>query len=206
MAKIIVVLGKPGSGKSTQSKRLAELSTAELNIGHVSAGECIRAIRMGGVESKYEPDQINHPDMKEDEKHRVVNDIMFEFISREGSESLILVDGYPRYEGGLNPFLDSLRAGGHELLGCINMEIDLQTCISRLTERGNRSGERITVSQENIAMRYQEHESEVSRTVGAFREFTRVVDINAAENRERVWELFYRSAGELYSQSSFENK
>ncbi len=199
MAKIIVVHGKPGSGKSTQSKRLADLSTSELKIAHVSAGESIRAIRTGEVESKYRPDQINHPDMQEAEKHRVVNDIMFEFINRESAEAVVLVDGYPRYEGGVQPFLDALEEGNHELLGCINMEIDLQTCISRLTERGNRSGERITVTHENIARRYQEHESEVTSTVDTFREFTAVKDINAAENREQVWESFHLAASELYN-------
>lgn len=107
MAKIIVVHGEPGSGKSTQSKRLADLSTPELKIAHISAGESIRAIRTGEVESKYTPNQINHPDMDEDVKHKVVNDIMFEFINREGAETVVLVDGYPRYEGGVLIYVSS---------------------------------------------------------------------------------------------------
>jgi len=198
MAKIIVVHGKPGSGKTTQSKRLASLSTPELRIVHVSAGETIRAIRTGGLASRYTPNRINHPDMDESEKHRVVNDIMFEHVDREGAGAVVLVDGYPRYEGGLRLFLGALADGNHTLLGCINMEIDLQTCIFRVTERGSRRGERITVSYENIAERYRAHESEVGKTVDVFRYLTVVKDINAAGDTEQVWELFRTAASELF--------
>lgn len=191
MAEIIVVHGTPGAGKSTHSERLANYSVNERSVFHISAGNRLRDIRTGIVESAY-GDVINSPDAPSMLDHKIVNGVIFEFVLQCPENSVMLVDGYPRFPDATGVFLEAIKEGNHTLLGCINLNISLETSIERLSGRGVRSGERIKggSSVEFVEKRYADHLKYTNEAVHALGEAATVININAELDLNTVWEAY----------------
>lgn len=190
MAEIIVVHGPPYSGKSTQSKKLTEYSIGGRSIHHVSSGNLLRAIRTGEIESAFGHIVNGHKDAGRVDD-RVVNGIMFEFISKCPADSIVLVDGYPRFKDAVGLFIDEINNSGHTLLGCINVDISLDTSLARFPERGTRKGERfVEVNDEVVRKRYSEHEDYTQEAIAELGKKTRIVSIDGNQPVDAVWESF----------------
>jgi len=191
MAEIIVVHGTPGAGKSTHSERLANYSINERPVFHISAGNRLRDIRIGVVESAYSS-VINSPDAPSLLDHRVVNGVIFEFVSQCPENSIVLVDGYPRFSDATGVFLETIKEGNHTLLGCINLNISLETSTERLSGRGMRSGERIKggSSAEFAEKRYADHLKYTNEAVQTLGEVARVINVDAESDLNTVWEAY----------------
>ncbi|XVH32050.1 adenylate kinase [Haloferacaceae archaeon DSL9] len=86
MSKRILLLGAPGAGKGTQSKRLAEA----YDIEHVTTGDALRANK--DVETEYGTPR-EYMDAGELVPDEVVNEIVEEALS---SADGYVLDGYPR--------------------------------------------------------------------------------------------------------------
>ena len=197
MANIIVVHGFPGSGKTTQSKRLLKLSTENCPIYHISAGERLRAIRTGEFQSRY-GDQVNKPDAPKMLDHNLVNAIMFEYVSSCPPESVVLVDGFPRFKDAVEPFISAIQEGDHNFLGSLHLEISLETSRSRLEGRGIRRGERfLEITEDVVEKRFWEHTIYTQEAVAALAELAPVVNVDANSREEEVWESFSEAIGEL---------
>jgi len=199
MAEIIVVHGPPYSGKSTQSKRLTEYSIGGRSIHHVSSGNLLRAIRTGEIQSVFGHIVNVHKDAGRVDD-RVVNGIMFEFISKCPDDSIILVDGYPRFKDAVGLFVDEVNNSGHTLLGCINVDISLNTSLARFPERGTRKGERLVeVNDEVVRKRYLEHEDYTQEAIAELGKKTRIINIDGNQPIDAVWESFNEAFVQLVS-------
>lgn len=122
MAEIIVVHGPPGSGKTIHSERLTQFSFSDHPIFHISAGNRLREIRTRSVDSRFSA-EVNDPNAHALLDHRIVNGIIFEYISDCPADSIVLVDGYPRFADAIDVFMKAVKEGSHTLLGCINLNI-----------------------------------------------------------------------------------
>ena len=196
MAKIVVIHGTPGAGKTTHSERLVKLSRADYPVFHISAGNRLRDIRTGVIQSTFGL-EINNPSAPALLDHRIVNGVIFEYIEQHTRNSIVLVDGYPRFVDAIEPFIEAIKTGGHELLGCLNLSISLETCMARLSGRGVRRGERIGVDIDSVERRYFEHSTYTIEAVKALKEITRVIDIDAESHQEIVWESYLLAFQEL---------
>ena len=199
MADIIVILGPPGSGKTDHSKRLSQLSQDYSPIYHVSVGDRIRDIRTGKVNSAFSNVEINDSAVPEHIKHLGVDSIVFEYISGCPSNSIVLVDGYPKFPEAVGVFLKSIEENKHSLLGCVNLSISSETSLSRVTRRGVRMGERITGDfsggfANDRYSQYTEHTLGVIKTLG---EIAPVITIDAESNINTVWESYCNAINEL---------
>ncbi len=192
-----MVHGAPGAGKTTQSKKLSTYLIEGRQIGHISAGERLRAIRNGEFQSKYGI-EVNNPNAPDPLDHQLVNKIIFESIALCPPDSIVLVDGYPCFIEAVEPFLEALRKGNHLFLGCLNLQISQETSIIRLSARGARRGERIVGINENAAeRRYREHMRYTPKTIEKLGETAPIVNINAELGREEVWQSFSDAFGKL---------
>ncbi|MFC6824487.1 adenylate kinase [Halopelagius fulvigenes] len=91
MGKHILLLGAPGAGKGTQSKRLAE----EFGLEHVTTGDALRANKdmdISDMDTEYDTPR-EYMDAGELVPDEVVNEIVKEALSNADG---YVLDGYPR--------------------------------------------------------------------------------------------------------------
>lgn len=189
MAEIIVVHGPPGSGKSIHSERLTRFSFNDRPIFHISAGNRMRAIRTRTVDSRFSA-EVNDPNAPALLDHGLVNGIIFEYISDCPVDSIVLVDGYPRFADTIDVFMEAIKEGNHALLGCINLNISLEISMSRLPGRGARRGERIGISKDSVEKRFADHLTYTTEAINALGEITSLINIDAEPAIDIVWESF----------------
>ena len=125
----MMLLGAPGAGKGTQAVRLAEI----LGIPHISTGDIFRANIKNGTElGKLAESYISKGLLVPDEVTvRIVEDRLLQDDCNEG----VILDGFPRTIAQaemLDAFLEGI---GRRLDVVINIEIDEQEIIQRLSQR-----------------------------------------------------------------------
>ncbi len=125
----IILLGPPGAGKGTQ----AELIIERYSIPHISTGDIFRAaIKEGtplGIEAK------RYMDSGQLVPDEVVIGIVKERLAKDDCRKGFLLDGFPR----TIPQADSLAAylsqTSRHITAVLNIEVDSQIIIKRLTGR-----------------------------------------------------------------------
>ncbi len=125
----IVLLGAPGSGKGTQSKRLE----ADRNIPQISTGDMLRAAVAAGTRFGRQAGEIM------DAGQLVSDDIMLGIISErlaepDAQEGFIL-DGFPRTEIQAQDLEDLLDQLGKPLDAAVLLNIGFDILLKRLTGR-----------------------------------------------------------------------
>lgn len=120
----IVVFGAPGSGKGTLSDGLKK----ELEIKHLSTGDILRdLVKSGGDIGKEVAGYLERGDLVPDE---VVIEVVKDNLSKLGTESGVLFDGFPRTIVQAKA-LDEICSIDKVIL----IEISPETVIKRLTSR-----------------------------------------------------------------------
>lgn len=125
----LLIMGPPGSGKGTQAKLLADI----YKIPHISSGDIFRQAMEAnddtGNKLQY---AINHGQLVPDE---LTNEIVSRRLLKPDCQKGFILDGYPRtIEQGdaLDKFL--IRHGVN-LDMVINLDVDHEIIISRLSQR-----------------------------------------------------------------------
>lgn len=192
MAEIVVVHGPPGSGKSEHSRRLASEGLLGKLVDHVSAGDRLRAIRMGKVASTYRDVVDPAPGQRVLLDHTIVTGMIFEYINQSSGAFIMLVDGYPRFAEAVDGFIEATQVNNHSLLGCVNLEISKRVSLERVVGRGTRTGE-VDVSSSLAEKRYQEHLDFTLQAIGTLSRVTGVINVDAEPSMEVVWGSFCRA-------------
>lgn len=125
----IVLLGAPGSGKGTQSKKMVKA----YGIPQISMGDILRQKREEPSSLGQQLDSIMRsgalvPD-------NIVIDIINDRLQHADTDHGFILDGFPRTVGqadALDRLLDSI---GKPLTKVINLEVDEQQLLERLTSR-----------------------------------------------------------------------
>jgi adenylate kinase len=122
----IIVLGPPGSGKGTQSKRL----TKELNMDYFSTGDFARKM------AEYNPRIKNIVEsgglIPEEEMTRYV----YKYLEENFDDMTnILFDGFPRFVSQYELLTQLLKDKGSEKILIISLELDDEKVIKRLSSR-----------------------------------------------------------------------
>ena len=125
----VVLLGAPGAGKGTQAKRLA----AELDVPHISTGDILREAVANDTELGREAK--GYMDAGELVPDELVIAIARERLARPDCEDGFVLDGFPRtveQAEALGEMLDDL---GREPLTVVNLKVDEDEIIRRLSGR-----------------------------------------------------------------------
>ena len=127
---IIVMLGAQGSGKGTVGVKLAE----ELGHIHISTGDIFRENIKNGTELGKEANTyILAGNLVPDE---LTNRILMDRLSKDDvKEKGALIDGYPRTEKQCEDLDEMLASIGKEVDLAINLDVDYDELIGRITTR-----------------------------------------------------------------------
>ncbi|TAK56772.1 MAG: adenylate kinase [Bacteroidetes bacterium] len=125
----IILFGPPGVGKGTQAKILS----SEFQTAHISTGDMLREAVSSGTELGKKAKAIM------DAGQLVSDDIMIgiirEILQSPKCKNGFILDGFPRtlpQAEALSLLLDELKIKLH---GVINMELDLEEVVKRLSSR-----------------------------------------------------------------------
>ncbi len=125
----LVLLGPPGAGKGTQ----AELIIERYKIPHISTGDIFRAaVKEGtplGVEAK------RYMDSGQLVPDSIVVGIVQERLAKEDCRQGFLLDGFPRTVPQADALDGFLTAQGRKITAVLNIEVDFQSLLRRLTGR-----------------------------------------------------------------------
>ncbi|UJD02774.1 adenylate kinase [Streptococcus oralis] len=126
----LLIMGLPGAGKGTQAAKIVE----KFHVAHISTGDMFRAAmanqtEMGVLAKSY----IDKGELVPDE---VTNGIVKERLSQDDiKETGFLLDGYPRTIEQAYALDKTLAELGIELEGVINIEVNPDCLLERLSGR-----------------------------------------------------------------------
>ena len=126
----LLIMGLPGAGKGTQAAKIVE----QFHVEHISTGDMFRAAmanqtEMGVLAKSY----IDKGELVPDE---VTNGIVKERLSQDDiKETGFLLDGYPRTIEQAHALDKTLAELGIELEGVINIEVNPDCLLERLSGR-----------------------------------------------------------------------
>ena len=126
----LLIMGLHGAGKGTQAAKIVE----QFNVAHISTGDMFRAAmanqtEMGVLAKSY----IDKGELVPDE---VTNGIVKERLSQDDiKETGFLLDGYPRTIEQAHALDKTLAELGIELEGVINIEVNPDSLLERLSGR-----------------------------------------------------------------------
>ena len=126
----LLIMGLPGAGKGTQAVKIVE----KFGVAHISTGDMFRAAmanqtEMGVLAKSY----IDKGELVPDE---VTNGIVKERLSQDDiKETGFLLDGYPRTIEQAHALDKTLAELGIELEGVINIEVNPDCLLERLSGR-----------------------------------------------------------------------
>ena len=126
----LLIMGLPGAGKGTQAAKIVE----EFGVAHISTGDTLSAAmanktEMGVLAKSY----IDKGELVPDE---VTNGIVKERLAESDiAEKGFLLDGYPRTIEQAYALDETLKALGLKLDGVINIEVNPDSLVERLSGR-----------------------------------------------------------------------
>lgn len=125
----LLIVGPPGAGKGTQANYIVE----KLSIPHISTGDIFRANISNGTELGIKAKEyMDQGQLVPDE---VTNGMVKEKIKEIGVNSGFLFDGYPRTIVQAEAFDNTLSELGINVDAVINLQIDNNLLLDRLTGR-----------------------------------------------------------------------
>lgn len=130
----ILIFGPPGSGKGTQSVRLAE----KFNLLHLSTGDMLRAEIAGGTElGKKMSSIMSKGELVPDE---VVIDMIANKIDNSKGQSGFLFDGFPRTVAQTVSLEKMLNERNMRIDSMLVLDVDHDELVKRLIARAELSG------------------------------------------------------------------
>ena len=125
----LLIMGLPGAGKGTQAAKIVE----EFGVAHISTGDMFRAAmanqtEMGTLAKSF----IDKGELVPDE---VTNGIVKERLAQDDTNVGFLLDGFPRNMAQAEALTEMGKELGKELNGVINIHVDPESLMERLTGR-----------------------------------------------------------------------
>ncbi len=172
----MILIGPPGAGKGTQANRLKE----KYGAVHISTGDLFRAHVKGGTELGKQVDQyLKDGKLVPDE---VTIAMISERLDQPDCKNGFILDGFPRSVKQAEALETMLKEKGIKLDAVVQMEVDDNKLVDRITGRftcsGCNEGYHDTAKQPKVAG--------ICDKCGAKDKFTRRADDNEATVRARL--------------------
>lgn len=127
----MVILGRQGSGKGTQSERLI----AAFGCVHLSTGDVLRAAVAAGTELGRQAKAVMDSGALVGDD--IINGIVRDRLAQEDiAVGGVLLDGYPRTSEQADALEAVLDASGHRLDVAVNVDVPIDVVTARMLQRG----------------------------------------------------------------------
>ena len=129
MARNILIMGPPGSGKGTQAARIAE----RRDLPHISTGDMLRAAMAAGTEmGNRVKDIVDRGDLVPDD---LMLELVLDRLAQPDAVGGFLLDGFPRTVAQAEALVAALD-GGQILERIILLEVPDEVLVKRALARG----------------------------------------------------------------------
>jgi len=130
----VVIFGPPGSGKGTQSQKIAE----KFNLAHVSTGDlCRQAIHNNTHEGVIAKSFIDRGELVPDD---TIIDMLDGFLEKLPAGKGMIFDGFPRTVAQAKALINIMKEHGTKVSVLLNLEVERDELMSRILKRGETSG------------------------------------------------------------------
>lgn len=177
MAKRIVILGRQGAGKGTQSTLLVD----KFGLIHVSTGDMLRAAVSAGTDLGKQAEAVmNAGELVSDE---IMNGIVAERLAEDDiMEHGVLLDGFPRTTSQADALEAIFLGQGVELDSAINIDVPIDEVTERMMARGREDD-----TAEGIARRLELYEEQTAPLLAWFAERNKLIVIDGLGNEDEVF-------------------
>lgn len=134
MSARLVLLGPPGAGKGTQAVRLAE----RLGVPAISTGDIFRSNIKNGTELGRRVQDITASGALVPDE--LTNELVRDRLAQPDAVDGFLLDGYPRNVAQVAALDEMLAAAGQQLDLAVELTVDPQVVVERLTKRAEIEG------------------------------------------------------------------
>ncbi|MGY3775754.1 adenylate kinase [Helcococcus sueciensis] len=126
---ILILLGPPGAGKGSQASKIIE----EFGVTHISTGDIFRKNIKEGTELGLKVKKIIEAGSLVSDD--LTNELVFDRLAKENSESGFMLDGYPRNINQAEALDSWLKEHDKEITKVIYIEASNETLIGRISGR-----------------------------------------------------------------------
>jgi adenylate kinase len=139
MARTIVLLGPPGSGKGTQAERLGDEGWVTLSTGELLRAARSEGTELGGKASAF----MDRGDLVPD---NLIVELIGDELDGRDDESIVL-DGFPRTVAQADALAETLERRGRELAGVLLIDVPDDVVSERISGRGRDDDDPETVRE-----------------------------------------------------------
>jgi adenylate kinase len=174
--KILVILGPPGSGKGTVSKKLAERN----GFIHISTGDLIR-----NSDDKELKKLVSGGNFIPD---RLMVRMLRKEMGKINFSNGVIIDGFPRNLKQVK-LLDSLLGKmGVGLSHVLFLDLKEEKAKERILKRAEKENRQDDKDPEVIAKRFQEYQEKTSPLIDKYKKSRKLVTVDASEGSESVYD------------------
>ena len=181
----LIFFGKPGAGKGTQ----AELVKKKYGLIHISTGDLFRShIKNQTILGRTTQEYLNSGKLVPDEITIKMLEAEFdEYINPKG----FILDGFPRTVGQAESLEKFFEEKNLSLAKVISIEVDEETLIQRLINRGKISGRTDDVDQKKIQKRFQEYNDKTFPLIDFYTSRNKFQAVNGLGTINQISERLY---------------
>lgn len=181
--EILVLLGPPGSGKGTLSKKLVD----EYGFQHISTGDLIRKSDDEELKKTIaDGNMISDSDIRK---------MVVKELNTLDLEKGIIFDGYPRNLKQAKALNRMLGKRGVGLNHAVFLDLPEDIAKERLVKRAEEEGREDDASMDSIDKRFSEYTEKTIPLIDSFRKSRKLITIDAEKGRTGVLEQVVESLG-----------
>lgn len=167
----IVIFGAPGSGKGTQSEKIAK----ELGLVHISTGAVLREeISKGSDLGKIAKNYIEKGQLLPDS---IIIDVLSSVLDNRKPEKGVIFDGFPRTIPQAEALEKILKERGTDVSVMLELQVPEEELMGRMLKRGKMEG-RSDDNEETIQSRFSVYKSQTKPLIDYYKKLNKHCGIN----------------------------
>jgi adenylate kinase len=178
--KIITIMGPPGSGKGTVSKRLQN----DYDFQHVSTGEMIRNSSDESIKKKSDSGKfVTDSEMA---------DLLKERFGKLDMSKNIILDGFPRTLKQAKMLDKVLGELGLGLNHAIYLDVDKDIALKRIAKRAEKENRKDDKDPAVVEKRFQDYEVKTVPVIDQYRKSRKLIEIKDLGNSGKITSILLK--------------